>query len=300
MNWSRRLRRGLLTACLLLTMSCLASAGQEPVADSKALEGQLFTTLRDVINRGREYYNDGDPSACFYMFQGALQVTRASLAHRPELQKAIAEGLAEAERQPDMRRRAWVLRGVLDKVRAEIRTETAKVDKGDKLDKGDKTEKPEDKKAPEKVAKPAEPTLWDRLGGVAGVSKVIDEFVALAAEDPKINFSRDGKVKLDEPQVVALKKNLVAFVSQAAGGPIKYTGKSMKEVHKDMGITDEEFDASVDLLVKVMEKNEVKEEDVKAVKTAVEGTRKDIVTKKEEKKDEKKDEKDEKKDEKKE
>jgi hemoglobin len=96
-----------------------------------------------------------------------------------------------------------------------------------------------------------------------------------------VDITRGGKIKLTDDQVVALKKHLVAFVSQASGGPLKYTGKSMKEVHKDMAITDDEFTASVDDLVKALEKNGVKEEEIKAVRDAVEGTRKDIVTKKE-------------------
>ena len=45
---------------------------------------------------------------------------------------------------------------------------------------------------------PGPKTLWDRLGGEAGVSKVVDDFVAAAATDPKVDFSRGGKYKLDD------------------------------------------------------------------------------------------------------
>src|SRR5262249_40776319 len=70
---------------------------------------------------------------------------------------------------------------------------------------------------------------------------------------------------------------LVQLISATTGGPLKYTGKSMKEVHKGMGITNEEFDALGADLKKALEKNDVKEEDIEALLKIVDSTRKDIV-----------------------
>src|SRR5262249_49600101 len=133
-----------------------------------------------------------------------------------------------------------------------------------------------------KVGEPAEkadakPALWQRLGGEEAVKKVVDDFVAMAAEDEKVNVTRGGKLKLEDDKVAALKKSLVAFVSAASKGPIPYTGKNMKEAHKGMEITNAEFDAAVDVLLKALDKNGVKEEEAKELRAAVEGTRKDIV-----------------------
>lgn len=268
-------RLSLQLRCLTLGVGLLGlvgvlSAGQEkPPTERKDIDQQLYTSLRDVINKGRDYYNAGNPAACYYMFQGALTVSESMLEHRPELLKVVRSGLADADANPDVRQKAWILRGVIDKVRAEVRGEVAAA--------------PGEKKPPvgEPIGKPIPVTLWQKLGGEPAVTKVVDDFVAMAAEDPKVNFTRDGKVKVTDEQVAALKKSLVAFVSQASGGPIKYTGKSMKEVHKDMAITDAEFDATKEALQKAMEKNNVKDDEIKAVLGAVEGTRKDIVTKKE-------------------
>src|SRR5215471_1072321 len=82
----------------------------------------------------------------------------------------------------------------------------------------------------------AEKSLYDRLGGEKAISAVVDDFVARAAADPKVNFMRDGKVtNVDVPK---LKQHLVNLVGQLTGGPQKYTGGSMKDVHKGMKITD--------------------------------------------------------------
>lgn len=277
-RWRKETGLGLLA----LVLATAVQAGQEPPpADGKAIDQHLNIVLRDVINRGRDYYNNGDPAACYHMFHGALQVARPLLAHRPEAQKALQDGLAEAEAQPDMRRRAWVLRNVMDKVRNELKGESAKADPVRPDPAKPEIRPPDDRKPAERIGiKPAEVKLWDRLGGLEAVTKVVDDFVALAGDDPKVNFSRDGKLKFTDEQIAGFKKSLVAFVSAASGGPLKYTGKSMKEAHQGMAITNAEFDATVDALLRALDKNGVKEEDVKALRAAVEGTRKDIVQKK--------------------
>src|SRR5262249_50461502 len=99
---------------------------------------------------------------------------------------------------------------------------------------------------------PKETTLWERLGGEANVKKVVDAFVAAAAKDPKVDFFRGGQFPLDEQGVAKLKKQLVELISEASGGPLKYKGKSMKEVHKGMNITDEQFDALAGHLKKAL------------------------------------------------
>jgi len=245
---------------LVLVGSAVAQDG-----DSKALDRKVNTSLRDVINRGADMYNNGDAAGCYRFFEGALLTVRPLLDHRPDLQKAIDAGLASATGNPDMRRRAWALRRVLDDVRDQVHGKgPAAVAKGGKT-----------------VEKP----LWDRLGGEAAVSKVVDDFAELAGADEKVNFTRDGKYKPTPEQMVALKKSLVAFISSATGGPLKYTGKSMKEVHKGMGITDEEFNAAGADLVKALTKNGVAPDDIAALMAIVATTRPDIVEAKAEPKD---------------
>ena len=106
---------------------------------------------------------------------------------------------------------------------------------------------------------------------------MIDDFVELAGSDPKVNFDRNGKYKLDAAAVTRLKAQLLDFVSQATGGPYSYRGKSMKEAHRGMGITNAEFDAAAADLKKVLEKNGVKPADIEQVMQLVATTRADIV-----------------------
>jgi hemoglobin len=241
--------------------------GASPL-ERKALDEQVYKTLREVINRGADLYNSGDQNGCYRLYEGALIALQPLLDHRPEMQKAITTGIDDARRNADLSRRAFVLRDVIDKVRNDIHPK-----------------KPEDPGKPPAPSK----TPWDRLGGEAGVARVVDDFVETAALDPKVNFDRNGKYPLPEEKIKRLKKLLVELISANTGGPVKeYTGKDMKTAHEGMGITDAQFDALAADLKKALKKNGAKDEDAKALLDIVEKTRKEIVEKSGKSKEDKK------------
>lgn len=86
-------------------------------------------------------------------------------------------------------------------------------------------------------------TLYDRLGGKDAITAVVDSFVAIVAKDVRINK------KFARSDVARVKSMLVDQVCSATGGPCTYSGRSMKEAHRNMGVTDGEFDALVEDLV---------------------------------------------------
>jgi hemoglobin len=86
-------------------------------------------------------------------------------------------------------------------------------------------------------------SLYERLGGLAAITAVVDSFAARCGGDDRIN----GKfARTDIPR---LKKMLVDQVCEATGGPCTYTGRGMREAHDGMGVTAGEFDALVEDLV---------------------------------------------------
>jgi hemoglobin len=131
-----------------------------------------------------------------------------------------------------------------------------------------------------KTPPPAKP-LYERLGGTQAIQLVVDDFVARAASDPKVNFTRKGIPGAEwDPSptnVEHLKKMLVEFIAQASGGPVKYTGKDMLATHKGMRITNAEFDAAAADLKMALDKYKVPPQEQSELLSAVEGTRKQIV-----------------------
>ena len=94
-------------------------------------------------------------------------------------------------------------------------------------------------------------SLYDRLGGREAITAVVDDFVARAAADGRIN------AKFARTDVPRLKAMLVEQVCAATGGPASYTGRGMRETHDGMGVTAGEFDALVADLVSTLDRFQV-------------------------------------------
>lgn len=127
---------------------------------------------------------------------------------------------------------------------------------------------------------PVPPSLYDRLGGEKAITAVIDEFVALAAADEKVNFFRKGTDKEWKPgegDVAKLKMHLVNLVGQLTGGPQKYTGRDMKSSHAGMKITTAEFNALAGDLIAALDKFKVPQAEKDELIKIVASTAGDII-----------------------
>jgi hemoglobin len=94
----------------------------------------------------------------------------------------------------------------------------------------------------------AKKPLIDRLGGKDGIAKVVDLFVAKVGADNRINSFFVGK-DLDHLKLMLTEQ----ICDAASGGTVcKYSGKSMEEVHRGMGVKKDHFTALVEDLVAAM------------------------------------------------
>ncbi len=134
--------------------------------------------------------------------------------------------------------------------------------------------------ASSKAADMNERSLYERLGGQPAITAVVDEFVARAASNPKVNFTRKGHANgwdAAPRNVENLKGHLVTFVASATGGAEKYMGRDMASALQGMGITDAEFDAIAADLRASLEKFNVPTKEQNELMTVVGTTRKSIV-----------------------
>ena len=119
----------------------------------------------------------------------------------------------------------------------------------------------------------AQPTLYERLGGKPAITAVVDDFIGNVAGDTRINQRFAGT------NVPRLKTMLVDQICEASGGPCKYTGRSMRDAHTGMNITDAEFGALVEDLVKSLDKFKVPAKEKGELLGALGGMKGDIVGK---------------------
>lgn len=134
-------------------------------------------------------------------------------------------------------------------------------------------------------------TLYERLGGEKGVQMIVDDFVARAMADPRVNWERKGVTKggwyrRNKPvewkpsgdDIAKMKKHIVQFIALATGGPATYEGGDMKQVHAGLHITNAEFDATIGDLKVTLDKLGVGDDEQKELLSIVESTRPQVAT----------------------
>jgi hemoglobin len=98
-------------------------------------------------------------------------------------------------------------------------------------------------------------SLYDRLGGAPAITAVVDDFIGNVAADSRIN------ARFANANIPRLKKHLVEQISAGTGGNVVYTGRDMHSAHDGMYITDTDFGALVEDLVKSLDKFKVPEKE---------------------------------------
>ena len=102
-------------------------------------------------------------------------------------------------------------------------------------------------------------SLFQRLGGSAGIKAIVDDIVARHMENPVIQAR--FRPYLDTPDKIdAVKKHTCAFPEAGSGGTAQYTGRTMKAAHRGMNISEAEFIAAVDDILAALKKHGVDEQ----------------------------------------
>ena len=101
---------------------------------------------------------------------------------------------------------------------------------------------------------------------------MVGDLLSRVAADGRINAFFRG-VDLD-----SLKLKLTDQICQATGGPCRYAGRSMREAHRDMTITDADFDALIEDLAGALDHAGVGPNEERELLGTLNGLRGEIVT----------------------
>jgi hemoglobin len=124
------------------------------------------------------------------------------------------------------------------------------------------------------AASAQEKTLCERLGGTPAISAVVDSFAGKVLKDERINKKF---AKSDANRLVTNLKGQIGAATKCSG--VKYKGKNMKNAHKNMGVTEGEFNALVENLVKTLDEFKVPEKEKGELLALLGPMKKDIVEK---------------------
>lgn len=91
-------------------------------------------------------------------------------------------------------------------------------------------------------------TLYERLGGAEGIARLVDYVWEEHCANPIVS----ARYKDSDPEKV--KARLREFIAWGTGGAAEYKGKSMREAHRAMNISEAEFYAVLEDSWKAMER----------------------------------------------
>src|SRR5580765_8291049 len=100
----------------------------------------------------------------------------------------------------------------------------------------------------------AVPSLYDRLGGVYSIAVVVDHFVDRVMADPRLNPNAKVDEAHDKVPPAGFKYLVTEQVCWATGGPQTYTGRSMRDSHAHLEITEFEWQSFLDDLHQTFDK----------------------------------------------
>lgn len=121
-------------------------------------------------------------------------------------------------------------------------------------------------------------SLYDRLGGVYSIATVVDDLVDRVMVDPRLNANPLVDEAHHRVPPAGFKYLVTELVCWAAGGPQKYTGKSMADSHSHLKITPKEWEAFLGDFQQTLDKFGVPAREQNELKAIVDSTRAEIVT----------------------
>jgi hemoglobin len=121
------------------------------------------------------------------------------------------------------------------------------------------------------------PSLYDRLGGVYNIATVVDDLIDRVMADPRLNANPRVDEAHHRVSAAGFKYFVTEMACSAAGGPQKYTGRSMGDSHRHLMITEEEWNAFMDDAHQVLDKFKVPDPERQELIAIIESTKEAIV-----------------------
>ena len=98
--------------------------------------------------------------------------------------------------------------------------------------------------------RPGEKVLYDRLGGKGAIQAVVDDFIGKNVARPRSNAIANANIP-------RLRTQLGDQICEGDGRPVQVHGREHVDAHRGMNVTETEFNALVERLVRSLDKFKV-------------------------------------------
>ena len=124
-----------------------------------------------------------------------------------------------------------------------------------------------------------EPNLYDRLGGLRGITLVVDDFIDRLVANETLNKNPAISAGRKSSPAPYLKFQVSQMVCEVSGGPCKHAGRDMKSSHAHLNISEGEWEVMAAEFKKSLDKFSVPAAEQAALFDIVGQTKSDIVAK---------------------
>ena len=125
---------------------------------------------------------------------------------------------------------------------------------------------------------PPKPTLYERVGGVNNIAVLLDDVIDRSYVDPVFSANPHiHKAHQRYPKAV-YKFNATALACQVFGGPQKYTGRTLKEAHQHLHITEKEWNALIAIFRDSMNSYKVPQREQGEIIAILESTKDQVIS----------------------
>src|SRR6266852_5132799 len=121
------------------------------------------------------------------------------------------------------------------------------------------------------------PSLYERLGGVYAIAAVVDDFIDRIMDNPRLNANPKADEAHHRVSRAGFKYLVTEMVCWATGGPQQYTGRSMRDSHVHLDITEDEWQVFLADLQAWLEHFAVPRAEQSEIFALVDSTKSDIV-----------------------
>ena len=110
----------------------------------------------------------------------------------------------------------------------------------------------------------ASKSLFERLGGVEGITLIVDDVIEAHMTNPEI-MEIFIPYKEQPERLSSIRQHTIDFFCAGSGGPVEYKGRDMPTTHKGMNITAHQYMCVMDDILSVLDEHDIDEESKKDV-----------------------------------
>ncbi len=90
--------------------------------------------------------------------------------------------------------------------------------------------------------------LFQQLGGLPGIERFVDIFIS------EIGESKEIRPYFEDTNLDRFREKQIEHICLLSGGPCTYTGDSIVDSHRGMGVNEADFNTLVDITIRAMNK----------------------------------------------